>query len=248
MSFRDSWKWMFYDTSQPIDLGSNEIAESAPFLIRGATISTTSVSSGSTATATTPPTASPSLNAKSGLSAGAGAGIGVTMTIVFILICLLAAYCFRRRRQTSTTHSASAQVYAQHELGVSEHPTSRGSEDIRRSEPPRATFNMNETLPSTHHEMEGHFGTNPVPPPVNTNSNELSSAARNEMQHYPQVNQHSEMPGNTVTQVIPRKELPSHDPYEMPGHLRPNQVSPAISRKELPGNPRWIVQDSSQQG
>lgn len=199
MSFRDSWKWMFYDTSQPINLGSNEIAESAQFLIRGATISTTSASSASTATATTPSTASPSLNAKSGLSAGAAAGIGVTMTIVFVLICLLAGYCFRRRRQTSTTHSTSAQVYSKHELGVNEHSTSSGSEATRRSEPPRATFNMNETLPSAHHEMEGHSGTDPVPPPVNTNSNELSSVARHKMQHCSQVNQHSEMPGNTVT-------------------------------------------------
>lgn len=248
MSFRDSWKWMFYDTSQPIHLGSNEIAESAQFLIRGATISTTSASSASTATATTSSTASSSPNAKSGISAGAAAGIGVTMTIVFVLICLLAGYCFRRRRQISTARSTSAQVYAKHELGVNEHSTSRGSEDTRRSKPPRATFNMSETLPSAHHEMEGHSATNPVPPPANTNSNELPPATRHEMQHYSQVNQHSEMPGNAVTQVIPRKELPSHDRYEMPGHLRTNQISPAISRKELPANPRWIVQDSPQQG
>jgi hypothetical protein len=245
MFSRDSWRWMFYDTSLPIHLGSNEIAESAQFLIRGATISTTSAI---TATATTSPTALPSLNAKSGLSAGAAAGIGVITTIGFVLICLLAGYCFRRRRQIGATHSTSPRDHGKPELGVNEHSTSRGSEDTRRSEPPRATFNMNETLPSAHHEMEGHSGTAPVPPPVNTNSNELSSVARHEMQHHARVNQHSEMSGDAVTQVIPRKELPSHNPYEMPGHLRTNQISPAISRKELPANPRWIVQDSPQQG
>jgi hypothetical protein len=245
---------MFYDTSQPIRLGSNQIAESAQFFIQGSSIPTSSTSSAGTATTTTPSTASSYPIAKSGLSVGAAAGIGVIATIAVVLLCLLVGYyCFYRRRQghnnINNTHSTPTQVYTKHELedrhSRNDRSSSIADEDNQRSELSHTTTRMNDRLPSAHHEMAS---TAFVAPPSNINSRESPPVARHEMQDYSRADRHAEVPRMGAPQVISRKELPSSNHHEMQDSLCAHPVSSAINRKELPAHHRPMVQDPPQQG
>jgi hypothetical protein len=125
---RESWTWMFYDTSVSINLGSNEIAESAHFYISGSVISTSSSSTTSATTTSLVSTFSPSTAnitttspspGKDGISAGAAAGTGVAATIAFVVLCLLVAYfCLYRKRQKkdNVIHSTPGKGHTKPEL------------------------------------------------------------------------------------------------------------------------------------
>jgi len=81
----NSWTWMFYDSSEPLNLDQNEIAESAHFIFSGSLLPT---APGNTTS-----------NPHHSISAGAAGAIGVVLTLVVVAICLLAYIFFYRKRQ-----------------------------------------------------------------------------------------------------------------------------------------------------
>jgi hypothetical protein len=123
---RESWTWMFYDASVSINLGNNQIAESARFFISGSLLPTTS-SSTTTATmtsiistffpSTTNITTSSPSPGNNNISAGAAGAIGAAATIVVVAACLLVAYYyFYRTRQINVIHSTPEKSYTRPEL------------------------------------------------------------------------------------------------------------------------------------
>lgn len=99
-----SWTWQFYDPTQTLQLGSDQIAESEHFTIEGALLPETP---------------------KKGLSAGAAAAVGVIVTLLVVIGCLAAAWYFiylprkrRDQRQDPALHSTPAKMFAGlHEVG-----------------------------------------------------------------------------------------------------------------------------------
>lgn len=102
-----SWTWQFYDPSQSLQLGSDQIAESEHFSITGALLPE---------------------SAKKGLSAGAAAAIGVVVTLLVVTAGMAAAWYFvyrpRQRRKQSRDEAllaAPAKIFAGlHEVGGSQ--------------------------------------------------------------------------------------------------------------------------------
>lgn len=77
---------MFYDTSKPLNLDKNEIAESAHFFFPGSLLPTVP--------GTTP--SSPHHT----ISAGAAGVVGAVVTLAVVAVCLLAyIFCYRKRRR-----------------------------------------------------------------------------------------------------------------------------------------------------
>jgi hypothetical protein len=75
---------MFYDSSEPLNLGQNEIAESAHFFFPGSLLPT--------------PAGNMTSSPHHSISAGAAGAIGAVLTLVVVAVCLL-SYIFYRKRQ-----------------------------------------------------------------------------------------------------------------------------------------------------
>ncbi len=77
---------MFYDTSKPLILNQNEIAESAHFFFPGSLLPTV-------------PETTPSSSHHT-ISAGAAGAIGAVITLAVVAVCLLAyIFCYRKRQR-----------------------------------------------------------------------------------------------------------------------------------------------------
>jgi hypothetical protein len=76
---------MFYDSSEPLNLGQNEIAESAHFIFAGSLLPT--------------PAGNTTSYPHHSISAGAAGAIGAVLTLVVVAVCLLAYIFLYRKRQ-----------------------------------------------------------------------------------------------------------------------------------------------------
>jgi hypothetical protein len=188
VSLRNSWKWVIYDTSKPIQLSSNDIAESPQFFIQGSTLPSSTTSSSPSATKT--PSSTQSSHASKKLSAGAGAGIGVVVTLVIVVCLLTGYYFFRRSRRARNNPSCGLD-----DPSPDTHPQnfSKPELDNEASENDYSSSTGNRQYQPTH-----------VPYTAELTSNSLLEMPSN-----------LQPSGQSTPNVIPRRELASTIPREL---------------------------------
>jgi hypothetical protein len=184
---------MFYDSSEPLNLDQNEIAESAHFIFSGSLLPT--------------PVGNTTSNPHHSISAGAAGAIGVVLTLVVVAVCLLAYIFFYRKRQRIAKDNV---VDPRPEKGHYK-PELEGRNDGNVA---------SRTQPLTHQDMHAPA----MPPPVLSNTSELSAFAQHELYGNTRGYHNSQMPTHANTSQIPSFELATHSTQ--------NAV-PTIRRKEV---------------
>ncbi|KAJ9500874.1 hypothetical protein H2202_003432 [Exophiala xenobiotica] len=235
----DYWTWMFYDTSVPIQLGSNHIAESAHFLVNGSTLSPSDYSN-------------PNSSGKKGLTAGAAAGIAVVVTLLVSVLCGTAAlflwYQPRQKRRMLKAMASAAPISKVEEIHKPELGGNTRASNSASAMPPQtsapARSSDTDLLPPRGIEMEDVPSTTSVVPrpelSAPTHLYEMDREKNNSSRQF------WEMPdtGPGTNRAPPlSNELPSSTlspvPIDGPGenHVRATLPdAPSIARKSVPSS------------
>ena len=220
---RDTYTWMFYDTTEAIELNKNYIAQSAHFHVQGSsTSSTSSISSTSSTSTSTSATGSgtvtplPSKHSKNSLSSAAAAGIGVAATLLFVVLCLLGGFCLFRRRSRRDDRTNEILPFGKPELEdragltVPSLPGPEENHELRTSQRtnvarPRSVDN---TSSSPYHEVAASSLARAAQPPFYRSESDVLPATAYEMYSDSRVANPRELSGTSALSTIHRKELP----------------------------------------
>jgi hypothetical protein len=220
---------MFYDTAMPIELDKNYIAESAHFLVQGATVSSTSTSAtgGSRASATSTSShaagsgtinPSPSNQVKAGISPGAAAGIGVVITLLAVTLILLGGFCWFRRRSGRRTKEIFSwrkpELESQGPAGLNE-PFHPETEKIYEPGKPQTTTVVRPISVGGEH-TNSYYEADAITQPRPIQPQSYGYRTENDVVPAPAIEMHSEsrgayppeLPGHPGRDLVRRKELP----------------------------------------
>jgi hypothetical protein len=185
---------MFYDTSKPLNLDQNEIAESAHFFFPGSLLPTVAKNT-------------PSYPHHS-ISAGAAGAIGVVVTLAVVAVCLLAyIFCYRKRQRIAKDNVVDSRPEKGHskpELegrdyeNVASRTQPLTSQEMQASAMPLPILSdRSELSASARHELYGNTqGYHNSQMPTHANTSQIPSS---ELQTY--------SPQNAALPTIKRKEV-----------------------------------------